>query len=228
MGLPCIVSGTCVSAVHTSTFLGVPAKFTAVKFTTANLTWHEIPPSLYGAPWWSGTVKENWCTSTPHKTTTPSSFARVLYTRLGDAGVNSQGNEGMLTNPPPPIPPWPNTGLSKHGDPAFPHFWTFLGTIVLRFRSSRECGLQLCAGCRKGTYGCQSVGVAVIPCALVFWGVCWHVALYCHILRGTSATCLPWYMPRGDMGLSKHSDAVFLHFCPLNQQRSRRVSGGYL
>ena len=26
--------------------------------------------------------------------------------------------------------PCPNTGLSKHGDPVFPHFWAFFGTIV--------------------------------------------------------------------------------------------------
>ena len=30
----------------------------------------------------------------------------------------------------PYLPPGPNTGLSKHGDPVFPHFWVFFGTIV--------------------------------------------------------------------------------------------------
>ena len=34
-----------------------------------------------------------------------------------------------------------------------------------------------------GHYGWQSGGVAVIPCPLVFWGACWPVALYCHVLR---------------------------------------------
>ena len=27
-------------------------------------------------------------------------------------------------------PPCPNTGLSKHGDPVFPHFLAFFGTII--------------------------------------------------------------------------------------------------
>ena len=27
-----------------------------------------------------------------------------------------------------------------------------------------------------------------------------------------SATCVPWYMPRGDTSLSKHGDPVFPHF----------------
>ena len=27
-------------------------------------------------------------------------------------------------------------------------------------------------------------GVAASPCALVFWGVCWPVALCCDVLRG--------------------------------------------
>ena len=68
---------------------------------------------------------------------------------------------------------WPNTGLSKRGEPVFPHCWHFWEPSFLRFQSNRGCGSLLCAGCRKGQYGCQSVGVIVIPCALVFWGVCW-------------------------------------------------------
>ena len=32
-----------------------------------------------------------------------------------------------------------------------------------------------------------------------------------------SATRVPSYGPRGNMGLSKHGDPVFLPFCPLNQ-----------
>ena len=36
-------------------------------------------------------------------------------------------------NTPPPL--CPHTGLSKHSDPVFPHFWVFLGTIVLRVPS---------------------------------------------------------------------------------------------
>ena len=36
-----------------------------------------------------------------------------------------------------------------------------------------------------------------------------------------SATCVPWYMPRGNAGLSKHGDPVFPHFYPLNQNLAR-------
>ena len=60
--------------------------------------------------------------------------------------------------------PCPDTGLSKHGDPVFPHRF-------LRFLSNRESGLQLCAGGRKGPWGCQRIGVAAIPCALVLCGL---------------------------------------------------------
>ena len=42
-----------------------------------------------------------------------------------------------------------------------------------------------------------------------------------------SATCVPWYMLRSNMGLSKHGDPVFPHFCHLNQTLARvRTSGG--
>ena len=42
-----------------------------------------------------------------------------------------------------------------------------------------------------------------------------------------SATCVPWYMLRGNTCLSEHSDPVFPHFCPLNQNLDRvRVRGG--
>ena len=36
-----------------------------------------------------------------------------------------------------------------------------------------------------------------------------------------SATCVPWYVARGDTGLSEHGDPVFPHFCPLDQNRGR-------
>ena len=29
-----------------------------------------------------------------------------------------------------------------------------------------------------------------------------------------SATCVPWCLLRGNTGLSRHGDPVFLHFCP--------------
>ena len=43
-----------------------------------------------------------------------------------------------------------------------------------------------------------------------------------------SATCVPWYMPCGNTRLSKHSDPVFPHFCPLNQNLApvRTMGGG--
>ena len=53
-----------------------------------------------------------------------------------------------------------------------------------RFQSSVEGGLHLRAGRREGHYGWHSVGVAVMPCALVLWGGCRPVALDCHVLRG--------------------------------------------
>ena len=41
-----------------------------------------------------------------------------------------------------------------------------------------------------------------------------------------SATCVPWYMPHGNMGLSKHGDPVFPHFCHLNQNLAGVRAGG--
>ena len=75
--------------------------------------------------------------------------------------------------PPPAALSCPNTAA-----PCFRIFSTFFFCCepsVLRFESQRESGLRRCAGCRRGPCGCQGVGVAVIPCALVFWGVCWPV-----------------------------------------------------
>ena len=43
------------------------------------------------------------------------------------------------------------------------------------------------------------------------------------------ATFVLWYLPCGDMGLSKHGDPVFPHFCPLKQHMARlrtRWQGG--
>ena len=56
--------------------------------------------------------------------------------------------------------------------PRFHAFGLFLEPSLLRFQPNGEGDLWLWARCRKGQYGWQSVGVAVIPCALVFWGVC--------------------------------------------------------
>ena len=49
-----------------------------------------------------------------------------------------------------------------------------------------------------------------------------------------SATCVPWYVPRGITGLSKHGDPVFPHFCPIepepglcwDKDRTRQDGGG--
>ena len=34
------------------------------------------------------------------------------------------------------------------------------------------------------------------------------------------AMCVPWYVPHGNTGLSKHGNPVFPHFCPVNQNLS--------
>ena len=36
-----------------------------------------------------------------------------------------------------------------------------------------------------------------------------------------SATCVLWYVPHGNMSLSKHGNPVFPHFYPLNQNLAR-------
>ena len=41
-----------------------------------------------------------------------------------------------------------------------------------------------------------------------------------------SAACVPWYVPRCNMGLSKHGNRVFPHSCPLNQNLARVGTGG--
>ena len=44
-----------------------------------------------------------------------------------------------------------------------------------------------------------------------------------------SATRVPWYVLRGNTGVSKHGHPVFPHFCPLNQNLARvskSVGGG--
>ena len=42
-----------------------------------------------------------------------------------------------------------------------------------------------------------------------------------------SAICVPWHVPRGNTGLSKHGDPVFLQFCPLSQNLARVRNGGH-
>ena len=42
-----------------------------------------------------------------------------------------------------------------------------------------------------------------------------------------SATCVPWYVPRGNTGLSKHGKPVFPRLCPVNQNLACvRTRGG--
>ena len=41
-----------------------------------------------------------------------------------------------------------------------------------------------------------------------------------------SATCVSWFIPRGNMGLSKHRGPVFPYFCHLNQNLALLGQGG--
>ena len=88
----------------------------------------------------------------------------------------------------PPPTPCPDTGLPKHANPVFPHFWVFFATIAFPVPFPIEkvvCSFVQAAG--RVSMGGKVFGVAVIPCALVFWG---PVALYCHVLRGWVGLCL--------------------------------------
>ena len=124
-----------------------------------------------------------------------------------------------------PLPPVSQHGLVQTWRPRVsallgvfffePSFW--------RSQSNGQRGLWLCAGCRNGPCGCQSGGVAVLPCALVSRGVCWpagHPFVVSHEGGGLAYVCNMCSgvrVPRGTTGLSKHGDPVFLHFRPLNQ-----------
>ena len=60
-----------------------------------------------------------------------------------------------------------------------------------------------------------------IRCALVFWGVCGPVALYCHVVRGRGGLCLP-HVFRGTCravtrACPNTATPVFPHFGPANQ-----------
>ena len=54
--------------------------------------------------------------------------------RVGGEGLGPACNPRLLLDrkspPPPPPTPCPDTGLSKHGHPVFPHFWVFFATSV--------------------------------------------------------------------------------------------------
>ena len=113
---------------------------------------------------------------------------------------------------------------------ATPCFRTFGSCLeIVRVQSNAECGLSLCAGCGQGQHGCQSVGVAVMPCTgagacaglLLCTGMVWVGVAYACNTR-------PWYVLRGNAGLSKHGDPVFPHFCPLKQTVARVGGGGYV
>ena len=69
--------------------------------------------------------------------------------------------------------------------------------------------------------GGQSVGVAVIPCALVFWGVCWPAGHRFAVMDNSLVTagmpvttCVPCCVPCGNTCLSKHRNPVFPDFPP--------------
>ena len=57
---------------------------------------------------------------------------------------------------------------------------------------------------------------------------CEENCFICHVLSGwlMSITCVLWCVPCSNMGLSKHGDPVFLHFCPLNQNLARVQTSG--
>ena len=66
----------------------------------------------------------------------------------------------------------------------FLHFGVFFAVPI-----PRECGLQLCAGCRMGQYGWQEFGVAVINvllCSGLYAGLWIGIVM----LRGSAGLCL--------------------------------------
>jgi hypothetical protein len=113
-------------------------------------------------------------------------------------------------------------GLSRHGDPVFPHFGvSFLEPSFCGSNPIESVVCTLCAGCRRGPYGCQIVGVAVSPRAVCVVGC---VLAQKSLLM--SATCVLWYVLGDDTGLSKHRVPVFPDFYPLNQNLARVRGGG--
>ena len=60
--------------------------------------------------------------------------------------------------PPPPRAPWPTTGVSKHGDPVFPHFRAFFRNVV--FAVPLQKRMWCVAVCRAA--GRVHVGVKVL------------------------------------------------------------------
>ena len=82
-----------------------------------------------------------------------------------------------------PPPPFVRTrGLSKHGDPVFPHFRVFFGNH--RFCGSNPIENVVCSVVQAAGRVYVGVGVAVIPCALVSWGVCWAVGHPFVVMKG--------------------------------------------
>ena len=74
---------------------------------------------------------------------------------------------------------------------------------------------------------CNSTCSCVPGCMLADW-----TPSCSHARWPMSATCDPWFVPRSNVGLSKHGDPVIPHFCPLNQNlahvRTEGGRGGYL
>ena len=137
------------------------------------------------------------------------------------------GLHALGAKPVPPPPPVLTRALSEHGDPVFPYFRVLF--LNHHFCGSNPIENVVCgfgAGCRKSQHGCHSVGVAVLSRALVSRGcvpVCCFI-VSCFEGEGwpMSATRVPWYVPRGNTGLSEHGDLVFPHFC-LPHPNSARV-----
>ena len=99
--------------------------------------------------------------------------------------------------------PCPHTGLSKQGNPVFLQFWIYSWNHCFDGPNPIENVVcSFCADCRKGrscVLGCM------LACCFVlsyFEGLGW---LMC-------ATCILWYVPRGNTGLSKHNSPLFPHF----------------
>ena len=75
--------------------------------------------------------------------------------------------------------------------------------------------------------GCNSMCFCVLGCMLA---CCFVLLCFEGLGWIMSATCVLWYLPPGNMGLSKHGDPVSSELCPLNQNVAHvwaRGKGGY-
>ena len=97
------------------------------------------------------------------------------------------------------------------GDPVFLHLWGvfFIGTIIVAV--SIQWGLWFAALCRlqEGSTWVSKCMCCCTAMCLCVVGVCWPVdPPFCsHEGIGwlIAATCVPWYVPRGNSGLCKQA-----------------------